>query len=156
MLGNIFDVITIAETKLDDSFPTNQFHLEGFCKPYRLDVSANSGGLLTYIRSDIPSRQLTSFCFQSDVQAIFVELNFHKQKWLLCNIYRPPKQNLQSFLSNISDALDFYSEYENVLIRGHFNVDTSNVLLSEFMISQSLYSHLKEKNVLEVCKWHLH
>ena len=39
-------MLVIAETKLDDSFPTSQFVIPGFKKPYRLDVSVKAGGLL--------------------------------------------------------------------------------------------------------------
>ena len=50
------DLLLVSETKLDDSFPTAQFLMSGFCKPYRLDRCSNGGGLLLYIREDIPSR----------------------------------------------------------------------------------------------------
>ena len=48
-VGHLVDVLTIAETKLDDSFPTSQFNLPGFKSPYRLDVSCNSSSLLTFV-----------------------------------------------------------------------------------------------------------
>ena len=41
--GNI-DILLITETKLDNSFPEAQFHIEGFASPYRLDRNANGGG----------------------------------------------------------------------------------------------------------------
>ena len=36
MAGNI-DVLVVTETKLDESFPTGQFIIEGFSTPFRLD-----------------------------------------------------------------------------------------------------------------------
>ena len=36
--GNI-DILCIAETKLDESFPNNQFVLVGYHLPYRLDIT---------------------------------------------------------------------------------------------------------------------
>ena len=33
------DILIVAETKIDASFPTAQFSAEGYHKPYRLDVS---------------------------------------------------------------------------------------------------------------------
>ena len=48
--------IDVVETKLDDSFSTNQFLWAIYKKPYRLDVSDSSGGLLTYVNSKITSR----------------------------------------------------------------------------------------------------
>ena len=50
------DILLVSETKLDDSFPKEQFLMSNLCKPYRLDRCSNGGGLLLYIREDIPSR----------------------------------------------------------------------------------------------------
>ena len=46
MIGENVDILVIAETKIDSSFPTSQFLIDGFKSPYRLDVSGNSGGIL--------------------------------------------------------------------------------------------------------------
>ena len=58
-ISPILDLLLVSETNLDDSFPTAQFLMSGFCKPYRLDYCSNGGDLLLYIREDIPSRLLT-------------------------------------------------------------------------------------------------
>ena len=55
------DILLLSETKLDDSFPTAQFSLNGYCKPYRLDSSSNGGSILLYVRDDIPSQLLTDY-----------------------------------------------------------------------------------------------
>ena len=49
------DILCIAETKIDESFPTAQFLLPGY-KPYRLDTSDKQGGLLIYVKAHLPSR----------------------------------------------------------------------------------------------------
>ena len=46
----------ISKTKIDDSSPLTQFLIEGFTTPYRLDRNGSGGGILVYIREDIPSR----------------------------------------------------------------------------------------------------
>ena len=43
--GNI-DIIGNVTTKLDASFPSAQFTLEGYHTPYRLDINNKSGGML--------------------------------------------------------------------------------------------------------------
>ena len=53
-----FDILLISETKLDGSFPSVQFLLDGFSKPYILDRCSNGGVILLYIRDDIHSRPL--------------------------------------------------------------------------------------------------
>ena len=36
----------ITETKLDESFATGQFFMNGFCSPFRLDRDRNGGSIL--------------------------------------------------------------------------------------------------------------
>ena len=43
--GNI-DVLMISETKIDDSFPLENFLIRGLSKPYRLDRETLGGGIL--------------------------------------------------------------------------------------------------------------
>ena len=56
--GNV-NVVSIAETKIDASFPFAQFVLEGYHSPYRLEISSRSGVILVYVKSSIPSRRLS-------------------------------------------------------------------------------------------------
>ena len=54
-----FDILIINETKLDASFPVNQFFINGFSTPHRLDRNRNEGGIIIYVREDISSKMLT-------------------------------------------------------------------------------------------------
>ena len=49
----------ISETKLDETFPENQFLMDGFTPPFRIDRNLNGGGIALYVREDIPSRQIS-------------------------------------------------------------------------------------------------
>ena len=53
--GNIH-ILLITETKMDSTFPENQFYLNGCNVPYRHDRNTNGGGILVYVRDDIRSR----------------------------------------------------------------------------------------------------
>ena len=72
----IFDILIINETKLDASFPVNQFFLNGFSSPYRLDINRNGGGIIVYVREDITSKMLTKHKFPDDIKALFIKINF--------------------------------------------------------------------------------
>ena len=37
IISGKIDILVITETKLDDTFPTNQFSIDGFSMPFRLD-----------------------------------------------------------------------------------------------------------------------
>ena len=54
MIKDNTDILLISETKVDYSFPTAQFHIDGYTI-YRRDSNENGGGLLLYIRDDFPS-----------------------------------------------------------------------------------------------------
>ena len=67
----------ITETKIDESFPESQFVIQGFSKPYRLDRNSHGGGILIYVREDIPSKELNKRVLE-DIEGIFIEVNFRK------------------------------------------------------------------------------
>ena len=69
------DFLAISESKLDNSFPDSQFQVDGF-KIYRHDRSSKSGGLLLYIRENIPHRRLTQYESNCDgIEMICTEIN---------------------------------------------------------------------------------
>ena len=82
MLDKIIDIFLIFETKLDDSFPSAQFKIEGLTTPYRYVRNDKGGGLLLYIGEDIPSRLLQCKS-QRNIESLFVEINLGKRKWFL-------------------------------------------------------------------------
>ena len=66
--GNV-DVFTIGETKLDGFLPTSRFRPEGYYSSFCLDIAKPNGGLLVYIKSSIPSRQLSDGRICNSIQA---------------------------------------------------------------------------------------
>ena len=56
----VFDILIINETKLNASFPVNQFCINYFSTPYRLDRNRNGGGIIIYLREDMTSKMLTN------------------------------------------------------------------------------------------------
>ena len=101
-------LLLLPETKLDDFFPTAQFSLNGFSKPYRLDRSSNGGGILLYVRDDIPSRFLTDYKIKDNLESLFVEVNIRKKKWLLGYSYNPHKNNISSHLDRENIATTWH------------------------------------------------
>ena len=82
IINRNLDIIVLSKTKLDDSFPSTQFMLKNFGIPYRLDRNSNGGGLLLYVRDDIPSKflKVKSDC---NIESICVEVNLRKRKWFI-------------------------------------------------------------------------
>ena len=57
--------------------------------PFRLDRNSFAGGVLIYVREDIPSKQLTKHKLPDDIEEIFVEINLRKVKYQLFRFYHP-------------------------------------------------------------------
>ena len=99
--------LAISETKLDDSFPAGQFRIPGYASPFRLDLNQNGGGILVFVREDIPVKFLSSE--EKPIEAFLFELNLHKKKWFVCCSYNPNKSNISRHLDTLRKSLDLYS-----------------------------------------------
>ena len=72
------DILMISKTKIDESFPKGNFIIEGFSTPYRLDSDSEGGGIMLYVRADIPSN-LPAF-EDKPIESLFIELNLQNTK----------------------------------------------------------------------------
>ena len=86
----MLDILIITKTKPDDTFAVSQFHIDEFTKPYCSNRNRNGGGVIIFVREDISRKILTKHVLPTDIEALFLELNFRKCKWLLSRIYNPP------------------------------------------------------------------
>ena len=117
----MLDILIITDTKLMTPF---QFH--------------------SFISMDIPGKILTKHVFPTDIEALFIELNFRKCKWLLSGIYHLPFQSDQYFFDGLDNALDEYSNYGNILLVGDFNAQIRETCLDTFLYQHELKNVNKE------------
>ena len=148
IIGKNLDILTIQETKLDASFPSEQFALEGYSKPYRLDRNRYGGGVLIYVREDIPSKLLSKHNFTKNVEGMFIEINLRKTKLLFFGGYRSDHKVYglpeEDYLEQLSFALDKYCNYDKVLIAGDLNIDIDEEILEDFLFERNLKNLVKE------------
>ena len=139
--GNI-DVLMISETKLDDSFPSMQFLIEGYGPPYRLDRNSHGGGILVYVREDILCKLIPMK--NSTIEGFFLELNLKSKKWLISCSYNPHRNFISYHLNSIGKNLDPLSgSYENIFLMGDFNTDMGNINLKIKIKISVVYTTLK-------------
>ena len=140
------DILILTETELDSNFQTSEFCIEGYSKPYRRDRNRNGGGILIYVREDIPSKELLKFKFPSDIEEIYIEMNLRKTKWLFLGTYHPPSQSDNYFFQNIGSSIDFYCQYyEKFLLVGDFNAEDTEPHLAEFLRNYDVKNIVKNK-----------
>ena len=56
LIADKIDILVLTEAKLDETFPSSQFTIEGYSMPYRLYRDKNEGGVLIYIKENIGSK----------------------------------------------------------------------------------------------------
>ena len=93
---------------------------------------------MIYVSEDIPIKLLTKHVLPSDIERIFLELNFRKCKWLLVGTYHPPSQNDHYFFENLDKAIDVYSHSKKVLLVGDFNAEILELCLDSFLCQHEL------------------
>ena len=101
------DVLLISETKIDSSFPSEQFAIDNY-KIFRRDRNCFGGGLMFYMNENIPCRELSPEQNDSNFEIVFLEITLRNRKWLLTDLYKPPGQREKGFLENVNSILNKY------------------------------------------------
>lgn len=144
MVNGNLDILLVTECKIDDSFPTAQFHMQGYSSPFRLDRNSCGGGILLYVREDIPAKLINNAKFDHDIEAMFIEINLRKKKWLLSVSYNPHKSLIEKHLRAIGKNLDLCSGlYGNFILMGDFNAEPTENAMEEFMKVYNLKNLIK-------------
>ena len=123
LTNDYLDILCISETKLDDSFPTSQFHVNDY-QTHRRDRNAVGGGLLVYVRSSIPHRLRTDILCDLGVEIMVIEVMIRGEKMLFVFLYKPPSISIQNLITVMSKLFDrFLTEVRSVFIAGDINID---------------------------------
>ena len=127
-----FDIFLINETKLDASFPSNQFVMSGykFVRKYR---NKFGGGIAFYINDQLPSPTI-KIENPSDIEILTIEIAIRKNKILVVGIYKPPNLSETDFTTNLETIISKLSNsYEKLVLMRDFNMTTSSPNLSQFL-----------------------
>ena len=100
---------------------------------------------MPFVKEEIPSKLVSQYKPNSSVKNIFIEINLWSKKWLLSCSYNPNLTLLNNHIQSISRSLDFYSsKYDNFIVLGDFNAETSNATISQFCATYNLKNLIKE------------
>ena len=144
LIDNNIDIFLISETKLNYTFPSGQFLINGYHVPLRFDRNSNAGGILLYFRDHIPCKNVT-LNFMPILEAIVVEINLKKRKWLLIGSYNPHKDMIQNHLNNIGKQLnDLCLKYDNFILIGDFNSEMHEDAMKVFCTTYNFKNLVKE------------
>ena len=80
-----------------------QFLIDGNGPPIRLDRDIHGGGLMLFVREDIPCKLLS--LEKIPIEGFNVEINLRKTKWLLCCSCNSSKSNIDFHLEHLKPKL---------------------------------------------------
>ena len=82
IVNNEIDILMVSETKLDDTFPTSQFLMQGYLTPFRKDRTTKGDGMLLYVREDVPCKIIKTE-IDAYYEGLFIEINLRKKSGYL-------------------------------------------------------------------------
>ena len=94
------DNLMLSETKLDSTFPSTQFLINGFSVPHRFDRNSKGDGILLCVRDKIIVLSLPPH-----IEILFFELNLRNRKWLVCCSYNPQKNLIKKHLRVLAEGI---------------------------------------------------
>ena len=134
------DIFFITETKIDESFPDAQFQIP-FYKMFRKDRNKKGGGIILYVNEEILCKKIDMKVDNHNIEAIFIEVNLRKEKWLMIGVYKPPSQSECDFVNTLQQSLSSLSQkYERFIIIGDLNMKIENEHLSSLIENFDLHS----------------
>ena len=102
------DILAIAESKLGDSLPWQQFNISNY-KLHRQARDSCSSGIVNYINDCIPRRLLKDYMgVHMGVAFMTIELSVKSSKWNLCYIYKPPGITDKIFCDLLSELCEVF------------------------------------------------
>ena len=120
----LVDILFLSETKLDQSFRQAPFEVTIF-KSYRKDRFAHGGGILAYVRADLPSRRRPDL-ETATVESIVIETTVCDRKWAILCCYRSPLLSDNVFTSDFTVFMDkLHVHFDNIIVIGDLNYDLS-------------------------------
>ena len=149
--------ICLQETWLSDESDLSLLHLEGYNLISRGKSCSAHGGVAIYLHESFQYKivslineshswdsQFVEVSLQSDLVAPVID----RQKLLIGNIYRPPRQTVEDigeFKNEFYNIIENLQNYKHVILTGDFNIDLlkfkENAHISDFLDTMISYSY---------------
>jgi hypothetical protein len=145
--GNVLDIFSLCESKLNSTFPDNQFKVQNF-NLYRADRTQNGGGVMCYVRSSIPHRIRPdiSLC-NHNIESLVIDVRESRQRAFYICVYRSPSTSCNLLINLLQEMLDkCLLECDIIYLMGDLNVNLLKPKheLTEFLDLYDLKNVVKE------------
>ena len=119
------DILTLSETKLDETVHPSLFNLSNFHAPFTKHRSRHGGGVAIYTRDHISTSRLHELECDEE-EWIWTKTKTNSEIILTCSLYLPPNlthDRLDSFLNNLTNSITLAQSLSPtaIIILGDFN-----------------------------------
>ena len=125
----VFDILTIQETKIDRTHPNSQFQVENY-KLYRNDRIKGGGGIIVYVRDNIAAvRKRKS---GDSLECILLDVYMNNRRIAIFCAYKPSSVDNATFSKELSAMLDEALSFcDTVICTGDLNSDILHPLAAK-------------------------
>ncbi len=133
------ELLCISETKLNEShlqdFSIPQYRTYHHDRPPNLCGNGTGGGLITWVRGDMPSRRRPDL-ESENAETLCIDLNVKHEKWLIICCYNPHSSMTESYMKEFSTLVDkSLTQYKFITVIGDLN---NNLLLKKCDVNKHL------------------
>ena len=124
LIRNMFDILFIAETKIDSTYSDDLFRQSGY-RIIRQDRKKGGGGLMAFVREDLKAYRRRKL-EPDQVESICLDvIDSRKSRFIICACYRSEKMcKPADFLLSLTSAIELmYRCRQEVVLIGDFNLD---------------------------------
>ena len=137
------DIVCTDKTKLDESFPDSQVHMENYqFLPFQRDRNSKGDGKLVFIKNGLIANRVKDLETKVS-ETIYTDFAISKKKWCILFAYKPPKQNNVLLFQEISNSLNqVVNKCENIFLAGDFNInllDSKSDTNNHFSVLREMY-----------------
>lgn len=142
---NKIHIIILVETNITDN--ENRFYeINGYNSIF-LNREGRGGGIAVYIRDDIHHN--STLLNTVSLESIQVDIQIQNKTITLFPIYRPPSQNVNTFVAELDTIINNLQKKQDVIIAGDMNVDIlkENITTTKYLdmlMSNGLHSLVNE------------
>ena len=90
LFHGVIDILMICQTKIDDSFPMEQFIIEVYSTIYTDSV----GAIMLIVKENLLTSRVYKYCFPVEIEIFYFKLNLRKKRWLIFCCFNPRKHLL--------------------------------------------------------------
>ena len=126
LISGYVDVFCVTESKLCDIYKDSEYNVNGY-KMHRNDKTTNSGGMVVWLRADIPHKRRMDIEFSSHtphIESMIFSLTVKTQIWYLVVVYKNPKVSDNVFLERLCCAYTrMSSDGKEIILLGDVNIN---------------------------------